>query len=70
MVSTYKSTPRYQYFGETYSILRARGGDQYIPQYTEIYLQVHTERRGRVVNTSASYLGSPGFKSRPGDRIS
>jgi hypothetical protein len=24
-----------------------------------------TERRGRVVNTPASYLGGPGVKSRP-----
>jgi hypothetical protein len=26
-----------------------------------------TERRGRVVNTPASYSGSPRFKSGPGD---
>jgi hypothetical protein len=25
------------------------------------------ERRGRVINTPASYLGGPGFKSPPGD---
>jgi hypothetical protein len=29
----------------------------------------HTERR-RVVNTPASYSGGPGFKRRPGDRLS
>jgi hypothetical protein len=29
-----------------------------------------TERRGRVVITPASYSGGPGFKSRPGDRLS
>jgi hypothetical protein len=29
-----------------------------------------TERCGRVVNTPASYFGSPGFKSRPTDRLS
>jgi hypothetical protein len=29
-----------------------------------------TERRGRVVNTSASYSGGPGFKSRSRDRPS
>jgi hypothetical protein len=29
-----------------------------------------TERRGRVVSTPASYLGGPGFKSWPGDRLS
>jgi hypothetical protein len=28
------------------------------------------ERRDRVINTPASYLGVPGFKSRPGDRLS
>jgi hypothetical protein len=27
------------------------------------------ECRGRVVNTLASYLGGPGFKSRAGDRL-
>jgi hypothetical protein len=32
-------------------------------------LEHHTERCGRVVNTPASYLGDPGFKFRPGDRI-
>jgi hypothetical protein len=26
-----------------------------------------TERRVRVFNTTASYSGGPGFKSRPGD---
>jgi hypothetical protein len=36
------------------------------------YLQVTTQRRvvSGVVSTPASYLGSPGFKSRPGDRLS
>jgi hypothetical protein len=29
-----------------------------------------TERRSRVVNAPASYSGSSGFKSRPGDRLS
>jgi hypothetical protein len=29
-----------------------------------------TERRGRVVNTPASYSGGTGFKSRPRDRLS
>jgi hypothetical protein len=29
-----------------------------------------TERRGRAVNTPASYSEGPGSKSRPGDRIS
>jgi hypothetical protein len=29
-----------------------------------------TERRGRVVNTHASYSGGPGFKSRAVDRLS
>jgi hypothetical protein len=29
-----------------------------------------TERRGRVVNTPASYSWGSGFKSRPGDRLS
>jgi hypothetical protein len=29
-----------------------------------------TERHGRVVNNPASYSGGPGFKSRPGDRLS
>jgi hypothetical protein len=28
------------------------------------------ERRGRVVSTPASHPGGPGFKSRPGDRLS
>jgi hypothetical protein len=32
-------------------------------------LILNTERCGRVVNTPASYLGDPGFKFRPGDRI-
>jgi hypothetical protein len=30
----------------------------------------NTERRGRVVNNSASYPGGRGFKSQPGDRLS
>jgi hypothetical protein len=30
---------------------------------------IRTERRGRVVDTPASYLGGPGFKSWPGDRL-
>jgi hypothetical protein len=29
-----------------------------------------TERRGRVINTPASYSGGPGLKSRPGHRLS
>jgi hypothetical protein len=29
-----------------------------------------TERRGRMVNTSASYSGGPRFKYRPEDRLS
>jgi hypothetical protein len=29
-----------------------------------------TEFRSRVINTPASYSGDPGFKSRPGDRLS
>jgi hypothetical protein len=36
--------------------------------YTVIYPR-RTERCGRVVNIPASYLGRPGFKSRPGDRL-
>jgi hypothetical protein len=36
----------------------------------DIMLQRATERRGRMVNTPASYSGFPGFKSRPGDRLS
>jgi hypothetical protein len=32
--------------------------------------QGHTERRGQVVHTPASYSGGPGFKSGPGDRLS
>jgi hypothetical protein len=28
------------------------------------------KRHGLVVNTLASYLGGPGFKPRPGDRLS
>jgi hypothetical protein len=32
---------------------------------------ITTQRRDRVANTPASYLaGDPGFKSRPGDRLS
>jgi hypothetical protein len=31
---------------------------------------MHTEHRGQVANISASYLGNPGFKSGPGDRLS
>jgi hypothetical protein len=27
------------------------------------------ERAGLVINTAASYLGGPGFKSLPGDRL-
>jgi hypothetical protein len=34
------------------------------------FLGPGTERRGRVANTPASYVGDPGFKSRPGDRLS
>jgi hypothetical protein len=34
------------------------------------YTSHATERRGWVVNTLASYSGGPGFKSRPGNRIS
>jgi hypothetical protein len=33
-------------------------------------LQNNTERHGRVVNTPASYSGSPGFKSRSTERLS
>jgi hypothetical protein len=29
-----------------------------------------TKRRGRVINTPASYLEVPGFKSWPGDLLS
>jgi hypothetical protein len=29
-----------------------------------------TERRDPVVNIPASYAGDPGFKTRPGDRLS
>jgi hypothetical protein len=29
-----------------------------------------TERSGQITNTLASYSGGPGFKSRPGDRVS
>jgi hypothetical protein len=36
-------------------------------QYTSDNKQTY-ERRGRVVNTPASYLGGPSFESRPGDR--
>jgi hypothetical protein len=36
----------------------------------EVGLSIFTERRGRVANTPASYPGGPGFKSRPGDRLS
>jgi hypothetical protein len=35
-----------------------------------VLMETSTERRGLVVNTATSYLGSAGFKSRPGDRIS
>jgi hypothetical protein len=31
---------------------------------------LQTERRGRMVNIPASYLGCHAFKSRPGDRLS
>jgi hypothetical protein len=33
-------------------------------------VQQMTKRRGRVVSTSASYSGGPGFKSRPADMLS
>jgi hypothetical protein len=33
-------------------------------------IAMDTERRGRVVNTPASYPGGPGFKFRPFDRLS
>jgi hypothetical protein len=33
-------------------------------------LNIHTERRDKVVNTPASYSGGPVFKSRPGDLLS
>jgi hypothetical protein len=37
----------------------------------EIFCLVETpERRGRVFSTPASYLGSGGFRYRPGDRLS
>jgi hypothetical protein len=39
------------------------GGDE-----TSGFYPHPTERRGRVVNTRASYLVGTGFKSRPGNR--
>jgi hypothetical protein len=37
---------------------------------TCIHLSVSfTERRGLMVNSPASYLLGPGFKSQPGDRL-
>jgi hypothetical protein len=34
------------------------------PSYSYISYTL-TQRRGRVINTPASYLGGPGFKCRP-----
>jgi hypothetical protein len=35
-----------------------------------VYSEIHqTQRCGQVVNTPASYSGSPGLKPRPGDRL-
>lgn len=34
------------------------------------FLTLYTERRGRVVSTSALYLEDPGFESRPEDQLS
>jgi hypothetical protein len=39
-------------------------------RHGRIYHNYVTERRGRVVNTPASYSGDQGFRSRPGDRLS
>jgi hypothetical protein len=54
----------YECFGETYCFhLQAELS-------TRCHNAEHTERRDRMVNTPASYLGGPGFKSRPVDRLS
>jgi hypothetical protein len=37
---------------------------------TEVLCSFSIERRGRVVNSPASHLGDPRFKSRPVDRLS
>jgi hypothetical protein len=52
-------------------------GDNEIPNFfiiskfgiNELY-ELSTESRGRLFSTPASYSGGPGFKSRPGDRLS
>jgi hypothetical protein len=44
-------------------------GTGFSPSYLVSPCQHHsTERRGRVVNTSALYSGGARFKSRPGDQ--
>jgi hypothetical protein len=40
------------------------------PALIPCFFKTHTERRGGKFNTPASYSGGPGFKSRPGDRLS
>jgi hypothetical protein len=52
-------------FNEPYALVVHRTATvllQTIPHYTE--------RLDRVANTPTSHSGGPGFKSRPGDRLS
>jgi hypothetical protein len=48
--------------------LEVRNGVNVV-KVTAVPQNSYTERRGRVVNTPAFYSESPGFKSRPGDRL-
>jgi hypothetical protein len=56
-----------------YSVMRCSECTPVNCNLTELLLlfpYLTTERRGRVVNTIASYSGGPGFKSWPGGRLS
>jgi hypothetical protein len=56
----------YHLANEQYANWRPQFRDNFIPSNADDKI---TEPRGRVINTPASYSGGPGFKSRPGDRL-
>jgi hypothetical protein len=49
-----------------------KGGQRSILDYKRLWMNewMNNERPGRMINTSASYAGGLGFKSRSGDRLS
>jgi hypothetical protein len=54
---------------ECYSIHCSTQSQALTCEDTVITIWLPTERRGRVVNTPASYSGGPGFRSGPGDLL-